>query len=193
MTPLRAIILLRLVFLAAAFEGITFSHTFKLPNVGYSQAVHAIHSPEYLSCRKPIVVPGFHVVQSFEPVSIRNYTMIEFTFRTIMGEGHARMMTDRASQSHVVLSRLNCVGIPDTPVCCMSLDVAREGARGHSMKLRGQTFGETPVWARVIMGMALQPSVWIQLMRWGYVMHDKNLDLEVYRGHVLAKDGVELE
>ena len=188
MTPLRAIILLRLVFLAAAFEGITFSHTFTLPNAAYKQAVRAIHSPEYLSCRKPIVVPGFEVLESFEPVIVRNYTMIEFTFRTILGEGHARMMTDRASRSHVVLSQLNRVGIPDTPVCCMSLDVAREGVRGHSMKLRGQTFGETPVWVRVIMGMALQSSVWIQVMRWGYAMHDKNLDLEAYRVAVLTKD-----
>jgi len=192
MTPLRALILLRLVFLAAAFEGITFSHTFTLPNAAYKQAVRAIHSPEYLSCRKPIVVPGFDVLESFEPVVVRNYTMIEFTFRTILGEGHARMMTDRASRSHVVLSQLNRAGIPDTPVCCMSLDVAREGVRGHSMKLRGQTFGETPVWVRVIMGMALQSSVWIQVMRWGYAMHDKNLDLEAYRCDVLAKDGVEL-
>ena len=101
MTPLKALILFRLVFLAAAFEGITFSHTFTLPNAAYSQAVRAIHSPEYLSCRKPMVVPGFSVVQSFEPKSIRNYTMIEFTFHTILGEGHARMMTDRASRSHV--------------------------------------------------------------------------------------------
>lgn len=186
--PLRAWLLLLLLSSAHSFTGFTFSHVFKFPNVAYDQGVHGILSPEYLTCCKPVIVPGFEVVQASAPVLCRNYTMVEFTFRTLLGPAHARMMTDRASQNHVILSRLNSLGVPDTPVCALSLDVTREGMRGHSMRLRGQTYGDTPVWARVVMGMLMQPSVWEHLLRWGYIRQHTNVNLETYRFQVMAKD-----
>jgi hypothetical protein len=133
------------------------------------------------------MVPGFAVVDAEPPVLINNYTMVSFTFRTLLGEAHARMMTDRACQNHVILSRLNVLGVPDTPVCVMSLDVAREGARGHSITLRGQLFRGVSPWVRVVMGMALQLRVWEAVLAWGYANRNEHPHLEMYRTQVLLR------
>ena len=179
--------LLHLPLSVDAFVGHTFAHTFKFPSIPFDMGVRHIHSPEYFACYKPVVVPGFEVIQAQPPMRLNNYSMIEFDFRTLLGVTHARMMTNCDTRSHLILSHPASSTVADTPFCAMRFDVQRHGTRGHAVTLRGQVFGETTTWARLLMGMMLQAHMWEATMRWGYSKKSENLQLQLYRDRVMLR------
>jgi hypothetical protein len=184
--------LLHLPIVVDAFVGHTFVHTFKFPSIPYEMGLRHIHSPESFACYKPVVVPGFQLVGSATPMRLNNYSMIEFDFRTLAGPTHARMLTNSANRSNLILSLPRTPSEPDMPFCAMRFDVGRYGVRGHAVTLRGQVFGEVSAWGRILMGRALQADMWEATMRWGY--SQKGLDdpnLLLYRDRVMLRRKLE--
>lgn len=190
-TRMALLLLLVVAFLPRAvdaFPSTTFTHTFHFPGIAYDLGVRHIHTPESLGCTKPLLVPGFALGPVDPPVVTQGYSMVTFGFRTMFGGAHARMMTDSRCSSHLILSGLSKGGIPNTPVCVVQLDVAREGAHGHSITARAQFFDEAPLWGRLLFGAAMHKPAWEAAMRWGYASRSEDPQLQLYRARVLLLD-----
>ena len=188
MTPLLLLaLLLPLPTPVSAFASSTFRHTFKFPAIAYKVGVRHIHCPEYWACYKPAVVPGFELVRVGRPVQVANYSTIEFDIHTLMGDTHARMLTSCETRSHLLLSREDKPTGADLPFCAVRFDVEREGAVGHSVTVRGQTWGEPTVWARLLLGVMLQAHMWEATLAWACLRRDENPNLKLYRDRVLLR------
>jgi hypothetical protein len=150
---LKMILLVTHTTVVTGFAGCTFFKTFTFQNTPLELGLRHIHSPENWACTRPVVVPGFELLDCKEPVCLNGYSMVEFDFHTLLGGAHGRMLTNRCTQSHLIISPSERV---HTPFCALQLDVERAGARGHAITLRGQVFGEVSPWGRVLLVMLLQ-------------------------------------
>ena len=174
-----------------AFSGHMFAHTFKFPHVSYDQGIRQIHTPENLACHRPLIVPGFMLFDVKSPTVVQGYSTITFCFTTILGDVHARMMTNSKSCSHVLLSALDSNINRGTPTCMLHMDVSREGTRGHAVTIRGHVLCDTPILARVLSCMVLRQDAWEAAMQWGYTMGYEIPQLQMYRANVLFQDQID--
>jgi hypothetical protein len=142
---MRALLLLLIITPCALAYYV--SHTLSFPRIPFSAGVYHIHSPAYFLEAHGFVLPGFKLVESSKPRTVRDYVYSEFVYRTYFGKASARVFSNSLNTSQVLL--MDPSGVP-----CMlgKLSLERCSSRGFVVKAHADLLRPSNVWERMFGG-----------------------------------------
>ena len=119
---------------------------FQFTGIPYTEGVRHIHSPEQLVRAHGLAAPGFEIVETWEPMWVRDHVLLRFRYRTWFGEGEGRLFTDRSASSVVWVANAGM-----TAGLTAKLRVWAVGAQGFGLEVKAAEFGTRGLletWAR---------------------------------------------
>ena len=117
---------------------------FTFPGIPFDVGVRHIHSPEHFVIGHGLAAPGFEIIKTNSPLLVREYVLVEFRYKTWLGQGEGRLFTDNWNESMLWLwDRDNDYGLTS------SLRVWREGEQGCGMEIKNSAYGTLPFWEKL--------------------------------------------